>query len=430
MLKKVICIIILGIILFSSFSIFASAFTLDESLGSLDSYYLYNFEQELVMAEKNIGKSISASSTVKMMTACIALESGVPFDKVITITNEMLKGVSGRFMGLVSGDKMTFADLLYSMICASFNDATHAIAFTISNSLESCVQMMNDKAKALGMKSTYYADITGLSSDSKTTVNDLIILAEYLSKNQNFLAITSTKSYQLSSFATCEYNKISNRSSLLSSYKNLYNFNVGSTNDNGDSTVVYYNNGDKSFMCIVMNATSSSDGNSAEEYARKLLNHALYDYSVKVIAKSGKIIDSLPVKYSVSNTEVNIYLSNDICAYISRDININEDLTYNYYLFEGELIAPLKTGDEVGMLIVTKDGKFIASEKLIVSQSVERNTFLYLMQVTKNYLSSRAFILFLIAFVGLMFGYYFYMKSKFDKMYRNIPKKTLKYYRK
>ena len=85
MLKKVICIIVLGAILFSSFSLSAFAMTIDESNGNIDSYYLYNYENSMIMAQKNADSKIPASSAVKMMTAYVALESGVSFDKPITI---------------------------------------------------------------------------------------------------------------------------------------------------------------------------------------------------------------------------------------------------------------------------------------------------------------------------------------------------------
>ena len=242
MLKKVIFIIVLGAILFSSFSLsslYASAWTLDESSGNIEAYYLYDLSNDILMADKNTSSTISASSSVKMMTACVVLDSGISLNKEIIITQEMLKNVSGRFMGLVSGDKMTVQDLLYSMICASFNDATHALAFAVSGSLDAFVDDMNNKASSLGMASTHYIDATGISKDSKTTINDLIILSNHLLKNQEYLEITSTKTYQLSTNATCEYNKITNRSTLISSYKGLHNFNTGSTTDNGDSSVIY-----------------------------------------------------------------------------------------------------------------------------------------------------------------------------------------------
>ena len=432
MLKKVISIIVLGIILFSSFSICANAWMLNESNGNVEAYYLYDLSNDILMADKNTTMTISASSTVKMMAAYVVLDSGISLDKEIIITTDMLKNISGRFMGLVPGDKMTVRDLLYSMICASFNDAVHAIAFAISGSIDSFIDDMNNKALSLGMKSTNYVDATGISKESITTVNDLIILSKHLLNNQEYLEITSTKTYQLSPNATCEYNKITNRSSLLSSYKGLHNFNTGSTSDCGDSSVIYLSNDNTSFLCIVMNSKFSNDetSNAAEYYIKKLLSHGLYDYSSKILLKANKAIDYLPVKYSVATDEVAIYARNDISAYISNEIDINESVEINYYLYDSELIAPLKAGDEVGVVILSKNGKYIASSPIVVKVDISRNVFLFLMDKIKEYITSTAFILFVIAFVILMTWHYIKMKKHFDKMYKQEPRKTIKYYRK
>lgn len=432
MLKKVISIIVLGIILFSSFSICSNAWTLSESNGNVEAYYLYDLSNDILMADKNTTMTISASSTVKMMAAYVVLDSGISLDKEIIITTDMLKNISGRFMGLVPGDKMTVRDLLYSMICASFNDAAHALAFAISGSIEAFVDNMNNQALSLGMRSTNYVDATGISKDSKTTVNDIIILSKHLLNNQEYLEITSTKTYQLSPNATCEYNKITNRSSLISSYKGLHNFNTGSTSDNGDSSVIYLSNDNTSLLCIVMNAKFSNDdtSNAAEYYIKKLLSHGLYDYSSKILLKANKAIDYLPVKYSVATDEVAIYPKNDISAYISNEIDINEGVEINYYLYDSELIAPLKTGDEVGVVILSKNGKYIASSPIVVKVDISKNVFLFLMDKIKEYITSTAFILFVIAFVFLMTWHYIKMKKHFDKMYKQEPRKTIKYYRK
>ena len=419
MLKRIITLIIFAGVLFSLFSICVSAFELDDSKAKPDAYYLYNFENDTVMVAYNTDKVISASSTVKIMTACIALESGVANNKIVTITDAMLKGVSGRFMGLTSGDKMTFEDLLYSMICSSFNDATHAIAFTVSGSLDGYLNKMNEKAQEIGMIDTYYADITGISDASKTTLNDLIKLVKYVSQNEDFLKITSTKSYQLSVFATCEYNRINNRSSLLSSYRGLHNFNVGSSN-NGESAVSYYNNGKLSFVCIVMNAKAKDDDetNYAEQYTKELLNHGLYDYSSKTLLSKDTVIDSLPVKYSTSGEEVGLYLQSDIYQYLPKDSSTDGEYSYTYYLYDKELKAPLKSGEEIGVLIVSRNGRYVASEKIIVKKTVGRNEFLYFMDILKNYVTSRAFFISLISVIVISVVYYLYKQELLNKMYR------------
>lgn len=422
MLRKIITAVIFTAILFSSFSFGANAYSVDEEDASIESYYLYNFENDLVMAEKDIDKVISSSSTVKIMTVCVALESDIPMNTFITITQSMISGISGRFMGLRVGDKLTFEDLLYATVCASFNDAAQALALSISPSLDDFVVKMNQKAQALGMSSTVYADVTGIASEeNKTTVSDLIKLARYMSQNEEFLKISSTKSHKLSVMATCDYTTISNRSSLLTSYKGIANFNSGSSGENGYSSIHFYSKGSLSFLCIVMNtqATDKDDKtNYAEYYSKKLLSHALEDYSQVSVLKSDKYVTTLPVELSISKDEIKVYPKYDIDLFLPDDIDVEKDLMFDVQIFGDNLTAPLKNGDIVGRIAISRDGKFLTSVDLIVKDDIERNGFLYTLDLIKNFVTGRLFLL-IIAFNIIFFSIYLTRKNARFKIRRN-----------
>ncbi len=430
MLKKIIAFIIMSLILFSSFSMLVSAYTIVENKGDIDAYYLYNFETNRVMASKNLDRVISASSTVKMMSALVALESGIELNSPITVTQDMIKGINGRFMGLEVGDKLSLEDLLYCMVGASFNDATHALAISIGGSLDGFIQMMNKKAKELQMSNTVYYDATGMSSESKTSIRDILILAQRLIENEKYIKIASTKTHQLSSFATCEFNKITNRSTLMGDYKGLANLNVGSSADGGDAAVSYYDNGRVSFICIVMGAVSNDSkitDNLAEKYTKELLDHALYDNSFKTVINKKHAVTYLPVKYSLSDEKVGIYLKEDLKVYLPDDVVPEEDLDINYYLLSNELSAPLKSGDKVGVLTVSKNGKFLASADLVVNESVDRNIFLFIISSVRDFILSKYFILIFVSFVILMLSFYFYKLKLLNKMYGKYEKKKTRY---
>lgn len=429
MLKKIIAFIIVSLILFSSFSIFTSAYTINESHGNIGAYYLYNVENDRVMASKNLDTSVSASSTVKMMTALVVLESGVDLSSVITVTNDMIKGVSGRFMGLESGDRLTILDLLYSMVCASFNDAAQSLAISVGRTLDDFVELMNNKARELGMNNTFYADVSGMSNASKTTVSDTVKLVQKLISNEAYINIASTKSYQLSDYATCEYKKITNRSSLMTSYKGLANLNVGSTENDGDNAISYYNNGKLSFITIVMGAVPSNPKeteNIAEKYTKSLLNHALYDNSLQTVLSKNQAVAYLPVKYTITNEKVGVYLAEDLKVYLPNDTTDDDNIAINYYLYD-DLKAPLKAGDEVGVVTVSLNGRFLTSAPLHINKTVERNAILYIIESAQDFLLSGTFLLILLSFALLLVLYYFYRMKFFDRMYRRYEKKKKRY---
>ena len=254
MLKKVIIFTVLGAILFSSFSFVAGAFELDKSEATVDGYYLYDSNHNFLMQSENADKLISPSSTAKIMAACVILESEINFTQKITVTKDMLSNVTGRNMLLKEGNILTVEDLLYAMLCGGYNDATHILALTVSSSLSDFTKKMNEKALELGMTNTYYLNPTGIDINGMhTTINDIAKLARYMANNQVFVDICSTKTYKLSKNSICDYTTITNRSSLLTDYKGLSSFNVGSS-DSGDCAVIFYQTSELALISIVMNA--------------------------------------------------------------------------------------------------------------------------------------------------------------------------------
>lgn len=419
MFRKIVALVIIAVVLFSSFSMSATAYDFDYGEATADGYYLYNFENDMIMAKDGVDLPISPSSTVKIMTACVVLESGISLDKTVVITNEMIKGVSGRFMGLEVGERLTVEDLLYATVCGGFNDAAQALAIATYGTLSEFVNKMNDKANELEMTATRYQNVTGMyHSEMVTTIEDIAVLAKYMSTNEYFVSMSSTKSYRLSSDATCSLTTINNRSTLLASYKGMSNFNTGSGND-GDCAVLFYQSKELSYLTIVMNAKSDDDSkNYAERFSTQLISHAINDYSKQTILTSQNVIATLSVQYSVSGNETNLYLENDLSLFLSEEIDVQEDLTYNIYVYGDELKAPLKSGDTVGELIVSLDGEVLATVPLIVKTDVERNGFLYFMELMRGYVLGRAFVISLLTFAAIMIGYYLINKQKMKRIYQ------------
>lgn len=426
MLKKLIILAVLSAILFSSFSFTSLCFKEDQSDSTVESYYLYDISHNMLMTHENTDKRISPSSTAKIMAACIILESNINLEQEITVTAKMLTGVSGRTMFLKKGDLLTVKDLLYAMLCGGYNDATHILALTVSTTLYKFTEKMNEKAAELGMYNTHYSNPTGITDEGAfTTVDDIAKLAKYMMLNELFVNICSTKSYQLSNISICDYKTITNRSSLLAEYKGLSSFNVGSS-DSGDCAVLFYNSSEVSLISIVMNAKPKDpnyNNNCAEKHSKSLLYHALNNYSTIIIKRQQEIITSLPVKYSISSKNINIYLKEDLKAFLPCNTSIEEELTYSIYIKNNELIAPLKANDTVGSIMVFYDGVLITSVPLIVKDTIDVNSFLYSMDMLKQFVLSKTFFISLILFIILIISYYRSRKRKFKRKRRKTIKK-------
>lgn len=87
-------------------------------------------------------------------------------------------------------------DLLYGLMLVSGNDTAVAIAETIGGSVEGFAEMMNNKAKDLGLENTHYVTPHGLDDpEHYTTAYELAKLADYALQNEMFAKVVNTKSY-------------------------------------------------------------------------------------------------------------------------------------------------------------------------------------------------------------------------------------------
>lgn len=143
-----------------------------------------------VLYEKNPDEKINMASVTKVMTAVVALESGVSLDTVCTLSAPALDE-NAMVAGYQSGDTSTLRDLLRAALVYSANDGAYEAAVAVAGSEQAFVQMMNDKAAELGMNNTHFENSHGLDAEGHhSTVHDLTILARYAMTKHPFIADT------------------------------------------------------------------------------------------------------------------------------------------------------------------------------------------------------------------------------------------------
>ena len=130
-----------------------------------------------MLYEKDGRTSRLIASTTKLMTALVALESGHRLEEVVTVAPEWA-GVEGSSIYLRPGEEITLEALLYGLLLRSGNDAALAIAGHCGGTVEEFVSQMNEKARALGMTDTGFANPNGLDAEGhRSSARDMAILA-------------------------------------------------------------------------------------------------------------------------------------------------------------------------------------------------------------------------------------------------------------
>lgn len=156
-----------------------------------------NMDTGEVYYSKNVHWRNTMASLTKIMTCILALENlDLNARTVPAIESDLLP--LGSNMGLVLGESLTVQDALYGLILPSGCDAAQLLARTVARDYDTFVDMMNAKAKELGMTETLFSCPSGLDDEIQyTTVTDLVKLMRYAMKNEMFCRLIGTERYQI-----------------------------------------------------------------------------------------------------------------------------------------------------------------------------------------------------------------------------------------
>ncbi len=166
---------------------------------SATSAALMNADTGEFLFTKNPNLQLPIASLTKIMTAIIAIESG-DLNAEVTISEEAANQEPSK-INVAAGDRLTLEDLLYGLLLESGNDAAYAIAEYIGGNVENFVRLMNQKARAIGMRNTRFTNPSGLSDPAPnlSTAADLARLMRYAMQNDVFRRIAGTKVYETTS---------------------------------------------------------------------------------------------------------------------------------------------------------------------------------------------------------------------------------------
>ena len=147
-----------------------------------------------ILYSKNDGAVQPIASLTKLMTALVVLESGLPLDESITITDEDVDLLRNTRSRLAVGTELTRADLLKLALMASENRAASALGRSYPGGIGAFVAQMNRHAQMLGLTSTRFADSSGLDSGNVSTARELAVIAQTAYQHPIIRAYTTTPS--------------------------------------------------------------------------------------------------------------------------------------------------------------------------------------------------------------------------------------------
>lgn len=154
---------------------------------------LIRLDDYAILMQKNSEDRIYPASLTKIMTAIVAIENLPDLKEEIKLTDSTFQGLyeaDASMAGFQPGERVRAIDLLYGAILPSGAECCVGLAERIAGSERNFAEMMNQKAKKLGMNNTHFENSTGLHDENHyTTVKDLSVLLSYALQNELFREI-------------------------------------------------------------------------------------------------------------------------------------------------------------------------------------------------------------------------------------------------
>ncbi len=153
-----------------------------------------DFSSGKYLFSKNIDQQLPIASLTKLMTALVFLENNPGWQKEVVMQRQD-EVAPAKY--IYRGEKVKVRDLFMVSLIASDNNATMALMRSTGLPIQEFIAKMNEKAKELGMSSTHFTDVTGLTAKNVSTVRDLLVLGKVVWRQADILNAASRQSYLL-----------------------------------------------------------------------------------------------------------------------------------------------------------------------------------------------------------------------------------------
>lgn len=355
------CVAVMLAVFFVIMCCFSVGADSDDSVSvSAQSAVLLCSNSDKVIFEKNSDKKMSMASTTKIMTTLITLEHAQADNKDVTFTKEMT--AEGSSMYLKYGYKLKLSDLATGMMTVSGNDAANAAAISISGSKEKFSELMNNKAKQIGMKSTHFVTPSGLDDEQHySTAIDMAHLMSYAMSNEEFAQLTSKKSAKVDFLSPSDMEiSYTNHNKLLSMYEYCNGGKTGFTKKSGRCLVTSAEKDGVKLIAVTLNAPDDwNDHIKMYNYGfsqLSIVKNVDKDYSFNVDVVGGAT-DKLKVK-PVKGID-----------YIKED-NSSNNITRKV-IIDSFIYAPVEKGQVVGTIQYFLDDKKLCDTPLVATDKIE-----------------------------------------------------------
>ena len=324
-----------------------------------------------VLYEQNAHEALAPASVTKVMTMLLimeAIDSGrITFDDMVT-ASEAAAAKGGSQIYLKVGESMSVSDMLKSIAVSSANDCACAMAEHLAGSESAFVEMMNAKAKELGMNDTNFVNCTGLDDEEsakahRTSAYDIAVMSRELLKNHPDIKKFTTIWMDTVRNGTFG---LSNTNKMVRFYAGCTGLKTGFTSGAGYCLSASAERDGLELIAVVMGAATSQDRFAA---CKSMLDYGFANFSLYSPALQDGA--SVPVKLGAAGNvsavpagETNLLIDKAQRSSITTEITLEESVT-----------APVSKGQRLGTLTIKAGEQTLSQVPLVAEEEVQRLTW-------------------------------------------------------
>ena len=343
------------------------------------SYLLLDVTANQMLAEKDVDSPVEQASLTKLMTAYLVFDAlrskKIDLQQTLPVSERAWK-MPGSRMFIDPKMKVPVEDLIKGMIVQSGNDATMALAEGVGGTAERFVQLMNEQAKALGMKATAYKNPEGLTEPGHTTTaRDLSVLATRLMRDfPQYIGYYAIKKYH---YEGTPVTNDSNRNLLLFRDPTVDGLKTGHTDAAGYCLIATAKRevaglaeapattGSRRLLSIVLGAASE---NARANESQKLLNWGYTAFEAVKLFDANQAVSAPPVW---KGKEASVKLGRAQAIVVTVPMGSASKLK-TQVVRPDPLVAPFAKGQTIGSLKVMVGEQVVAEVPLLALEAVEQ----------------------------------------------------------
>ena len=337
-----------------------------------------------VLFEKNSHEKLPPASMTKIMTLILIMEA---IDKGKISWNDKIRvsdyaaSMGGSQIFLEPGEEMRVEDMVKGIAIGSANDASVAMAEHIAGTAESFVNMMNSKAKKLGLNDTFFKNPTGLpAAGHYTSAHDMAIMGKELLKHEEVTKFTGLYEDYLREETDKKFWLV-NTNRLVKFYPGVDGLKTGFTNEAKYCLTATANKNGMRVIAVVMGAPSPKDRNAQ---ITSMLDYAFTQFSTKKLYDRHEIVKEVKVQKAeksklpvVTSENISLLLKKgETAKKVKTEVNVDKDLK-----------LPVKKGQQIGFLKIYSGNKLITESPVLASETVKKASWWKLFKRTAGQMS-------------------------------------------